>query len=267
MPVENFVDNPEPANLKSPIWRFIELWKLKDLIQTGELYFRRADMLDDEHEGLPPLEYERVLNLNKYDLQDIQERDHEIGWVAQIRQSFYINCWHLDVGETAKMWRQYGKDGVALVSRYDKIKEALNSIPDQVMVGLVRYGFKHLTGWNVIRFINTKREEYASEREVRAMIWIKDIADSMTRHIDENNRPHDRPIYDPPLSMTDGIRRKIDISELIDEIILSPWAPESHKAEIKNMLTAANISINVRDSSLKPYSSYIPTEDELKRFM
>lgn len=103
MPVETFVDDPEPTDPRSPIWRYMEFWKLQDLVQTGQLYLRRADKLNDEHEGLPPSEYERILKLSRFDLNDIQERDHAIGFLAQVRQSFYVNSWHLEMGETALM--------------------------------------------------------------------------------------------------------------------------------------------------------------------
>ncbi len=53
MPVSPFVDDPEPVDPTAPIRRYVEFWKLEDLIQTGELYFRRADKLEDEDEGLP----------------------------------------------------------------------------------------------------------------------------------------------------------------------------------------------------------------------
>jgi hypothetical protein len=194
MPVSTFVDDPEPKNPKASIWRYIEFWKLRDLLQNRELYFRRSDELNDEHEGLPPSEYERVLNLSKFELNDIIDRDHHIGSIAQFRQSFYVNCWHLHTEETAAMWARYGKDGVAIVSRYDLLKQVLDPLTDKVMVGLIRYGIKHLIGWNVVRFITTKRGKYLSEREVRAMIWLTDTGDGMNRHFDENNRPHDRPI-------------------------------------------------------------------------
>ena len=65
--------------------RYVAFWKLEDLLQTGQLDLRRADKLDDEGEGLPglpPAEYERVLNLSRYDLRDRRERDNDIGCVA-----------------------------------------------------------------------------------------------------------------------------------------------------------------------------------------
>lgn len=267
MPVEPFLDNPEPTDPKSPIWRYIEFWKLQDLVRSGQLYLRRSDMLEDEHEGLPPSEYERVLNLSKFALNDIWERDHDIGMLAQFRQSFYVNCWHLDIGETATMWGRYGKDGVAIVSRYDLLRQVLNPLPDKIMVGLIRYGTEHLTGWNVVRFITTKREEYRPEREARVMIWLTDTGDGMNRHFDENNRPHDRPIYDPPPTLPEGIRRNVDVSALITEVVISPFAPAERLTEVQALLAAAGIAAGVRESTLTPFSSFIPTDDELKQFM
>lgn len=267
MPVETFVDDPEPTDPRSSIWRYIEFWKLQDLVQTGQLYLRRSDKLEDEHEGLPPSEYERVLKLSKFNLDDIRERNHDIGSLAQFRQSFYVNCWHLDIGETATMWARYGKDGVAIVSRYDLLKQVLHPLPERVMVGLISYGTKHLTGWNVIRFVTTKREEYSPEREVRAMIWLTDTGDGMNRHFDLNNRPHDRPIYDPPPTLPEGIRRDIDVASLITEVVVSPFAPAGRLAEVRALLASAGIAAGARESPLTPYSSFIPTEDELKRFM
>ncbi len=267
MPVTPFVDDPEPTDARSSIWRYVQFWKLRDLVQTRQLYFRRADKLEDEHEGLPPIEYERVLNLSKFDLNDIQERDHTIGSLAQFRQSFYVNCWHLHIKETATMWARYGKDGVAIVSRYELLKQVLHPLRDRVMVGLIRYGTEHLTGWNVIRFITTKREKYSIEREVRAMIWLTDTGDGMNRHFDVANRPHDRPIYDPPPTLPEGIRREVDVASLITEIVVSPFAHAGLLAEVQALLAAAGIAAEVRESSLTRYSSLMPTDDELKRYV
>jgi hypothetical protein len=267
MPVSTFVDDPEPTNPRAFLWRYVEFWKLQDLLQTRELYFRRSDKLNDEHEGLPPSEYERVLNLSKFELNDIRDRDHHIGSIAQFRQSFYVNCWHLHIEETAAMWARYGKDGVAIVSRYDLLKQVLDPLSDKVMVGLIRYGTKHLTGWNVVRFVTTKREEYSSEQEVRAMIWLTDTGDSMNRHFDQNNRPHDRPIYDPPPTLPEGIRRCINVEDLIKEIVVSPLAPATSLVQVQELIAEKGLKATVRKSSLTRYSSFIPTEDELRRFM
>lgn len=122
-------------------------------------------------------------------------------------------------------------------------------------------------GWNVVRFVTTKREKYSLEREVRAMIWLPDSGDGMNRHFDGTNRPHDRPIYGPPPTLPEGIRREIDVASLVTEIVVSPFAPDGRLTEVQTLLAAAGIAAEVRDSPLTRYSSLMPTDDELKRYV
>jgi hypothetical protein len=56
MAVEAYPDQLEPENQDAVIWRFMDMKKFRDLVATGELYFCRADLFDDEREGLPPEE-------------------------------------------------------------------------------------------------------------------------------------------------------------------------------------------------------------------
>ena len=85
MPVSLFTAGIEPADLNTPIWRFMEHWKFQDLMK-GQMYFRRADLFDDESEGLPLDDYVHTLGLNPHDLNDIQKRNDALGFDAQIRQ-------------------------------------------------------------------------------------------------------------------------------------------------------------------------------------
>src|SRR5207244_8538704 len=73
MPVEMFTDGLEPRDKEATIWRFMNLVRFKDLMSTGELYFCRADLFDDESEGLPPEDYIHVLGLNPLDIRDRQK--------------------------------------------------------------------------------------------------------------------------------------------------------------------------------------------------
>ena len=64
MPVKSYYSQKEP-NSDAVIWRFMDLRKFRDLMASEELYFRRADLFDDESEGLPPEQYvQRVLGLD-----------------------------------------------------------------------------------------------------------------------------------------------------------------------------------------------------------
>ena len=175
MTVETYPDQLEPESQDVVIWRFMNMDKFRDLMATNKLYFCRADKLNDEHEGLPPEKYlSSLFGLNPLLLPDLHRLDSYLGTLAQFRESLYISCWHLFRNETDKMWKEYGDDGVAICSRYCLLKSALNAMGDQAFLGLVRYGAKHLSGYNLFRFITTKLEKYKDEQEVRGMLWIRD---------------------------------------------------------------------------------------------
>jgi hypothetical protein len=83
---------------------------------------------------------------HRVDLKDRIQINNHLGSLAQSRETHYITCWYLFDKETLKMWEGYGHDGVAIVSHYDLLKEALERrIIDETHVGLVQYGIAHLT--------------------------------------------------------------------------------------------------------------------------
>jgi hypothetical protein len=53
-----------------PIWRFMKTRTFTRFVESGELYFCRADLFDDEHEGLPLEDYARnvVANMGAWPL-------------------------------------------------------------------------------------------------------------------------------------------------------------------------------------------------------
>jgi hypothetical protein len=264
MPVELFVDGAEPANPQAVVCRFLTFSKFVDLVQSSELYFNRADLFpQDDEEGLPPRGYHHVPGLHPRDIRDQRELNHQIGSVAEDREGFYVSCWYLFDEEHASVWRKYAEDGVAVFSRYHLLKEALASLPDRAFLGLVRYGSAHLTGWNIIRFITTKREQFAGDREVRAFLWIPDYH-AGTRHFDEQNRPHDRPLTPPPSRVSKGERRTVDLRHLLTEVVVSPFASDDRLEEVRQLLTSRNLPIPVRSSDLTQYRQLLPWQDALR---
>lgn len=253
MPVELFTDGIEPDDPDAAICRFMSIEKLKDLMETGELYFRRADLFDDEAEGLPPDEYIPMLGLDPADTLGV---NHEIGSIAQFREAFFINCWYLLVEETLAMWNRYGP--VSVCSRYSLLKAALASCAGRPHLGLVRYGSAHLTGWNTQRFITTKRLHYRDEREVRALLWLPEQSTltGVNRHFDANNIPHRRPLTPP--RAPECQRRKVDLQALIIGIVVSPLAPDSLSSEIQSLIAGSGYCFQVRHSALTPYAHLLP---------
>jgi hypothetical protein len=260
MGIEIYVDQLEPPNQDAVIWRFINMAKFRDLMTTAELYFCRADLFQDEREGLPPEEYLATFGLSPYDVDDRRELLNHIGSDAQFREAFYVNCWYLFGEETSQMWKEYCQEGVAISSRYRLLKSALNAMSYRAYIGLVRYGSHHLIGKraNLFRNITTKRIKYAHEQEVRAFLWIIDPHASINRHYDEDNRVHPVPLTPPPDYVSKGERRKVDLQALVTEVIVSPWASSTTVDEIRKVVSDAGYKIPIRQSELARYAAFLP---------
>jgi hypothetical protein len=269
MAVDNFLYGIEPDDLNAPIWRFLEFWKFEDLMR-GHMYFHRADLYEDNdpHEGLPLDNYQT--GRHPLDINDIRSRDSELGFDAQIRQSFYICCWYLAGSENAKMWRTYAAgNGVAVCSTYAKLKAVLEALPaeDKAHLGLVQYGDKHIPPGrrNLIMNIGTKRERYKDEKEVRAMLWLVDPHETGNRNIDSDNRPHPRPLDAYPTNNPEGVHRPVDLQTLLTEVVVSPFADANTKESVEQLLRDAGCPVLVKQSDMTSRKTFIPTAEELKR--
>jgi hypothetical protein len=258
MSLESYLDQLEPQNRDAVIWRFMNMKKFENLISTAELYFCRADLFADQSEGLPPEGYYPFPHLNPLDVLDRRQIDDSRGNVAQFREAFYINCWHLFREETCKMWDKYGADGVAICSRYSLLNSALDAVTDRAFLGLVRYGTQGMKGWNLFRFVFTMRAEFADENEVRALLWIIDPHAANNRHIDAENRVYPSPLK-PPHRVLDGHRRKVDMRALVTQIVVSPWASSTMFEEITQLVRNNGYEIPVASSELTRYRQFLPS--------
>jgi hypothetical protein len=235
--------------------RFVEL------MRTAELYFSRSDKFEDQNEGLPTEEYARYVCARMGPGHDL---DNTIGELVQQKEAYFISCWYLFDHETAKMWGKFGKDGVAICSRYALLKAALDAMPDRAMLGLVRYGFDHI-GWNILRFITTKRPDFAHEREVRALIWKPEWA-GQARHIDLDNKSHRKPLTDPPPHVLPGLRREVDLQALVEGIVVSPEASPGTLGDVQQLVSNLGYTIPIRKSSFTQYPHVVTDLAEIIRY-
>jgi len=267
MPITPHVDCTEPpANIR--ICRFIDLSKFRDLFANEELYFRRTDLFKetDPNEALPSEEYaRRVLRLQRYDLHDELALNNDLAFARQISESYFLNCWQLFEGETLDMWKTYG-NGVAVFSRFDLLKAQLAPMLDNILLGIVRYGEKDMTGYNLIRFLYTKRRLFEKERELRIVLQCYDPVAGANRHYDLNNFPSREPLDElNPLHewVHKYKRRRINLKALLTEVRLSPWATAEESEEVKLWVKGTNFPCQVTASDLT--SPMTPTLEELRR--
>ncbi len=254
MPYESHPYVSEP-NGDAAIWRFMDMGKFRDLMANQELYFRRADRFaKDPNEGVPPEEWLRAtLKLRQFVLEDEVRLNHEKGTLAQFREASYVTCWYLYTHEDPEMWREFAPYGVAVCSRYDFLKEALNSVVDPAHMGLTRYGYQPTDPYNLTQFIYTKGTEFSREQEVRVVITCNDPVAGNNRHIGPTNFPHERPLKANRLHkwVHDGKRRRINLKPVVNGVVVSPWASDKVCREVEDWVRFTNMTCGATRSGLR----------------
>ena len=229
----------QPDNSSMKIWRYMDLPKLVDFLQTRTLHFARADTLDDRFEGTWTLRNEEA---REHQIQEILKESEKIPnrkkaySTAELRRMFqdsthrdrqcvYVNCWHGGETENAAMWKLYGSTtgSVAIQSTYKKLASALpeqiymDDVPaGEVYLGAVQYkDYDNRTDWilggNVMYPFMHKRKEFQHEVEVRALTWTMEGM-SKARREGGNYMPL-------------GIRAAVDIGSIVDTIRVQPATP------------------------------------------
>ncbi len=268
MAIQPYWSQKEPPS-DSVLWRFMDLRKFRDLMASEEIYFRRADLFTDKSEGLPPGDYAlRVLGLDPFNIDHRRQLNNHLGSLAQNRESYYVSCWYLYAQglETLDMWELYGHDGVAIVTRYDLLYDALNDLSDEPHLGQIQYGTDHLTDrFNALEFVTTKQKKYELDCEVRALITAYDPLASGNRHIDLDNYPHPHPLPVNPRNawVPDCKRRRIDLRKLMTDVVISPWAEPDAVEEINRWVRLKGFPAAARQSELTGVST--PTLAEFRQ--
>lgn len=267
VPIESYINCVEP-NEDAEIWRLMDLCKFRDLMASEELYFRRLDLFkkDDVNEGLPSDEYVRsVRGLVRYDLNDELELNDDQASNRQFSESYFISCWQLFGGETLDMWKRYG--GFAICSRYQLLKQALDSMLDTVHLGLVRYGDGRMRRYNILEFIYHKLVAYEREREIRIALFSPDPVAGMNRHLNGDNFPNREPLDEVnPLHewVPEFKRRRINLKALVTGIVVGPWVTEQEYEEVRLWANVKGFDCPVRRSECT--GSLTPTPEELNKF-
>lgn len=240
--VESF--QPPDENMK--IWRYIDLPKLIDFLETGSLHFARVDTLDDPYEGaltrLNAIAEEQQIQAISIERNiDVEElrRTFTIPPVVG-RQAIYVNCWHGGETESAAMWKLYGTaaGSIAIQSTYKKLVDAL---PDDVFMGMVQYKNYHsledwIPGGNLMHPFIHKRMEFEHEKEVRAFIWVVS-SDSHHRIQKWDDRPR-------------GLKVDIDIDTVVETIRVQPTTPAWERESIKKLLDRYDWGTKVMPSQI-----------------
>jgi len=213
--------------------------KFVHLISTKRLHFTRIDKFDDKFEGSYPVQ----------NLEEWKGIYPEIGDFSHYRKFAVVSCWYTSGNESAAMWELYSKNyqGISILTTKQKLE---SSIKDDFVkyepvkyIDFMRKKAKILIPLDVFLY---KRIEFMHEREFRAFQFSIPQSDGIEDGFPNFGSPEKQGGYPK-----EGIDIPIDLTKLIEKIVLSPYSQKWFKNIVKKILLEHNLSnLKVCDSEL-----------------
>lgn len=216
----------EPEDMNVRIWRYMDFTKLVSLLDKQALFFPQGDLLRQNTD-----KFEGSLTQSNIALRRQMEQEHNLqhGILDQLSKSnkdifgqiVVINCWYMSEYESMAMWDLYMPRGmgVAIQSRFCKLSSHLKPPSTLPMIfGKVNYADYNkspIPEWNVFAPFTYKRKSFEFEQEVRAIglagdLLQKDKSSALAQEVLQNK----------------GLYVPVDLDELVENIYVSPKAPE-----------------------------------------
>jgi hypothetical protein len=215
-----YLDDP----VDCPVWRYMNLEKLLSILIDHALFFASRTTLaqSDKYQGQATAS--ELVGLEREAAQEIEEKYHR-----PTLNSFFFNCWHMNDTESDAMWKIYvnGVGGVAIRSNITGIKQCFHNSPTDVSLGRIHYIDNepgHLD--HPLRRCMRKKPAFKHEQEVRLVFY-------------EENRER---------SGHSGLLIPVDVSVLIEKIVVSPRAESWFLSLVKNLATTLGYKIEVVSS-------------------
>jgi hypothetical protein len=219
-----------PTDEDIRIWRYFDFTKFVALLHSKALFFSRPKFLGDPFEGYYPPTIFR-------DNPIMFQRFYPL--VKLFENFLFINCWHMNNYESDAMWKIYlsNNEGIAIQSTYNKLKYSFREYDSiDISLGKVKYIDYHTESFPpelqaYLPFLH-KRREFSHEFELRA-IALK--------------RPSEGEIANEPIA---GINLEVDLSVLIEKIVISPYAPNWFMDVVYQTIKNFGFDMNVVESKM-----------------
>jgi hypothetical protein len=231
-------------DIEAPLWRYMDIDKLEDLIATSELFFARVDRLGDEFEG----SHSAAAIARRPDIfAGATERyisESLPNETQQVRHVSFANCWHNMETESTQMWTLYAAQGKGVAVR-SSLRRLTHGILDTEREFCLRpmeyldYSTDETPSGNVIWPMFCKRVEFLHEREFRILVPEFDRVTDLSAPV-----PHEG--FAP-----EGIRIPVYLAVLIQEIIVAPRTDEETFGRVSKVASSVSLEDRVRRSTLE----------------
>lgn len=222
----------DPIDENLTLWKYMDFLKFANILATNTIWFNRIDSFEDVYEGIYP-EANKVKRPEIYgDAVIPQETYDQIQEYA--RKRLYVVCFHNNPYESAAMWSLYAKEnGVAIKTTIERLKKSFNVESKDIeisKVSYIDYDKNFMPEGNAFYLGTHKRMSFSHENEIRCMYL--------------NHGEVERC----------GIYIKIDLSELIDAIYISPYAPSYMEDTVKKLVKKYELDVPVIKSKLYDFN-------------
>ncbi|MGJ0490326.1 hypothetical protein [Methylobacter sp.] len=163
----------------------------------------------------------------------------EVNEYEKTHAHFYVNCWHMNDGESYLMWKAYADRGFAIQTTFERVQASFDDFSGIISGGIVKYvDFERdiTPCGNVFNHVITKDLPYRDEREFRLIFWQPEPRNQST------------------VSEPNGTRVRVDLRMLIERVYINPFEPNTVPSEIYELLRERGIecSSSIIDHRIQP---------------
>jgi len=216
---------------ENTIWRYMDYWKFKDIIENSTLFMSTIKNMGDRYEGRIPdvIRNRWVDNLITRGFESAAKTVEQMGDYEPILD-YNISSWNINKNESYALWKIYTKDSCAIAIKSDisKLIAGIEKDPYWQHIGMINY-FDHPSNFNfdsnIMNIALNKFDYYRFENELRILNIIPAIEK-------EKN---------PELKKSGDIRINLDLDKLIDSIYLAPNARKEDFVKVEKLLNDNNL--------------------------
>ena len=227
-----YLNNPNiklPEDPDTIVWKYLDLSKFLDLLLSKKLFMSRSDKFEDQYEGTfsePTFEEIKKLAINNPEF---------LNYYKTHREKVAISSWHINEYESFAMWQIFtqNSEGLAIQSTIGRLQKALE--PEKNLkqyigqVNYIDYKKEYIPFDDLFFPFLFKRKSFQYEREVRI---ISDTSDTA-------------------ITINDGIKINVDISQLIDKIYIHPKSENWYKNLVIELVSKLGFDIAIEKSDLE----------------
>jgi hypothetical protein len=227
-----YLNNPNiklPEDPDTIVWKYLDLSKFLDLLLSRKLFMSRSDKFEDQYEGTfsePTYEEIKKLAINNPEF---------LNYYKTHREKVAISSWHINEYESFAMWQIFtqNSEGLAIQSTIGRLQKALE--PEKNLkqyigqVNYIDYKKEYIPFDDMFFPFLFKRKSFQYEREVRI---ISDTSDTK-------------------ITINDGVKINVDISQLIDKIYIHPKSENWYKNLVIQLVSKLGFDIEIEKSDLE----------------